>query len=100
MAGWHGEERESPCGSQICLRTSRESDKQTGVLRNLTPKFNQLSSFFPFSTVYYTWLPASAHALTEAGRLGWLTSLLLESDCGIQILLSLTAGSFNGWRRG
>ena len=27
-------------------------------------------------------------------------SLLLESDCGIQTLLSLTAGSFNGWRRG
>ena len=35
---WQGEERESPCGSQIGLRTSRKSDKQIGILRNLTKK--------------------------------------------------------------
>lgn len=46
--------------------SSRESDKQTGILRNFTPKFNQLSSFLPFSTVYHRLLPASAFA---CGRL-------------------------------
>lgn len=101
QSGWEaGGGEGEPCGSQICLRTSRKSDKQTGILRNLTSKFNQLSSFLPFSTVYRVLLPASVHALPVAGGLGWLLSLLLESDCGIHTLLSLTAGSFNGWRRG
>lgn len=63
-------------------------------------KFNWLSSFLPFSTVYHTSLPASAHAVPVVGVLGQLTSLLLESDCGIQTLLSLTAGDFSGGRRG
>lgn len=35
---WQGEERESLCGSQTGLESSMQSDRQTGILRNLKKK--------------------------------------------------------------
>lgn len=49
---WQGEERKRLCGSQIGLKTSVRSDKQTGILRNVTENLNQwpLSCLFQVST--------------------------------------------------